>query len=216
MKQKIESLIHKIKNGEISDAEILNLIDSIKISIKEDATKGRELGELLRNIKQASGNKIVKTGVNWVKVNKGFLGIGHKPGGKISFDGLKKEGITHLITLLKENEDALSIGKQAKNINIVWIWFPFSASKSHEDEMISEVYDLYNQLEVLLNQEIKIYIHCSAGIHRTGMITYGLLRFLKIEKAEASKILKSLREVTFSQVGEDRLIWGDQFYKVKQ
>lgn len=50
---------------------------------------------------------------------------------------------------------------------------------------------------------------CSAGIHRTGMVTYGLLRSLGNEKTEAAQILQSLREVTSSQVGEDRLLWGD-------
>ncbi len=45
------------------------------------------------------------------------------------------------------------------------------------------------------------------------MIAYGLLRFLGKEKTEAATILQSLREVTFSQVGADRLHWDDQFHK---
>ena len=63
----------------------------------------------------------------------------------------------------------------------------------------------------MLQQGHKIYIHCSAGIHRTGMITYGLLRYLGKDTNEAKQLLHQLREVTAAQVGDERLNWGDQF-----
>jgi protein-tyrosine phosphatase len=166
---------------------------------------------LLSRIKQASKAKNLHTEVNWVQVGNGFLAIGHKPGGKISFEGLKNEGTSAVLTLLNENEGAPAIGKQSRTVNIDWIWFPFSASKPHDDETVAQVYSLYSQLSSLINSGAKIYIHCSAGIHRTGMITYGFLRFLGSGKTEAFGILESLREVTAAQVGEDRLLWADQF-----
>lgn len=211
MKEAIEQILAQIKTGELTEAEIQHLTDSIRLSIKEDPSKGKELGALLGRIKQASKAGNLHTVVNWVQVGNGFLAIGHKPGGKISFSGLKNEGTTALLTLLHENEGAATIGKHTETVNIAWIWFPFSASSPHKGEAIAEVYNLYNRLSDLIIDGAKIYIHCSAGIHRTGMITYGFLRFLGKNSFEAFEMLKSLRAVTADQVGVDRLLWADQF-----
>ena len=54
-------------------------------------------------------------------------------------------------------------------------------------------------------------MHCSPGIHRTGMIVYALLRYLQISKEEALQKLKLMRDITFQEVKESRLIWGDKF-----
>jgi protein-tyrosine phosphatase len=211
MIEAIEQLLAQIKTGKLTELAIQQLTDSIRLSIKEDPSKGKELGELLSRIKQASKAENLHTALNWVQVRNGFLAIGHKPGGKISFGGLKNEGTTAVLTLLHENEGAAAIGKQTETVNIAWIWFPFSASRPHEGEAITEVYNLYKQLSDLIINGSKIYIHCSAGIHRTGMITYGFLRFLGKSRTEAFEMLKSLREVTADQVGADRLLWADQF-----
>jgi hypothetical protein len=215
MIEAIEQLLAQIKTGKLTESAIQQLTDSIRLSIKEDPSKGKELGELLSRIKQASKAENLHTALNWVQVGNGFLAIGHKPGGKISFGGLKNEGTTAVLTLLHENEGAAAIGKQTETVNIAWIWFPFSASRPHEGEAITEVYNLYKQLSDLIIYGAKIYIHCSAGIHRTGMITYGFLRFLGKIRTEAFEMLKSLREVTADQVGADRLLWADQFDSIK-
>lgn len=211
MKEEIEQFISLIKIGKVSETEIQHITDRIRAIIKEDASKGKQLGELLSRIKQASKAKNLHTDVNWVQVGNGFLAIGHKPGGKISFEGLKNEGTSAVLTLLNENEGAAQIGKQLHAVNIEWIWFPFSASRPHDGESIAQVYNLYSGLSSQVDSGNKIYIHCSAGIHRTGMITYGFLRFLGKGKTEAFGMLQSLRAVTASQVGEDRLLWADQF-----
>src|SRR6188472_2772571 len=112
MKEEIEQLLPLIKIGKLSKLEIQNITNRIRQSIKEDSSKGKELGELLSRINQASKAKDLKTEVNWVQVGMGFLVIGHKPGGKISFEGLKNEGTTAVLTLLNENEGASAIGKK--------------------------------------------------------------------------------------------------------
>jgi protein-tyrosine phosphatase len=213
MKEEIELLLPLIKMGKVSESDIQEVTDRIRQSIKNDASKGKELGELLSQIKHASKAKALHTDIHWVQVGNGFLAIGHKPGGKISFEGLKNEGTSAVLTLLNENEGAVAIGHKLRAVNIEWIWFPFSASKPHDGEAIVHIYDLYAQLSSLMNASAKIYIHCSAGIHRTGMITYGFLRYLGKGKTEAFELLHSLREVTAAQVGEDRLLWADQFNK---
>jgi hypothetical protein len=211
MKEQIEQLLPQIKAGKLSDTEIQEQIDKIKNAIKEDSSKGKEYGELLSRIKQACITKNLPPIANWVNTGKGYLAIGHKPGGKVSYEGLKEEGANSVLTLLNENEGAELIGKQLNKVNIEWIWFPFSASNPLDGDDKVLVVNLYNKLSAMLEAGAKIYIHCSAGIHRTGMITYGFLRFLGNDKEQSIALLKRLREVTAAQVGEDRLIWGDQF-----
>lgn len=211
MREEIERLLPRIKNSEISDAEIQILIERIKNSIRDDVSKGKELGELLAFIKQAHKNKSLFHKTNWVQAGKGFLAIGHKPGGKISFEGLQMNGTTVVLTLLNENEGSATIGIKVQQVNIRWLWFPFSASTSNNEQDIDGVRALLEQLKELLQAGNKIYIHCSAGIHRTGMITMALLQYMGNEKDTAFKILQLLREVTAAQVGEERLSWANQF-----
>ncbi len=211
MKAIIEDLLPRIINGEATDNEIQAASTRLKQFIRDHPDSGKELGALMGKISQAVKARELSTGLNWVAVSNGFLAIGHKPGGKVSFEALKKEGATGILTLLQDNEGAASIGSQASKAGLEWIWFPFSASRPHEGAAIEEVKAMFAALATRLQQGGKLYIHCSAGIHRTGMISYALLRFLGQEKVEAGATLQQLREVTAVQAGEDRLAWGDQF-----
>src|SRR5690606_15236924 len=114
---------------------------------------------------------------------------------KVPFEGLAREGTSAVITLLHENEGAPAIGSKSNAAGIDWIWFPFSASTPHKGDDLQSVFELFGQVHNRLDKGEKIYIHCSAGIHRTGMITYGLLRYIGYEAAEAQKMLAELREV---------------------
>jgi hypothetical protein len=211
MKNEIERLLPLIQTGQIPKHEAEQLLNTISKAIKADPSKGKELGRYISLISNALKLQQLETNINWVPVANGYLAIGHKPGGKISFEGLKKEGASVIVTLLHENEGALQIGTQTQQAGIDWIWFPFSASKPHEQYDTIKVLQLYNQLQLLLKSGGNIYIHCSAGIHRTGMVTYGLLRYLGYRKIDALQMLRALREVTAAQVGENRLQWGDRY-----
>lgn len=150
--------------------------------------------------------------INWIPIGSGYLAIGHKPGGRITFEGLKNAGASVVLTLLLAHEGAEDIGENVKKQNIEWIWFPFSASNPPTGKRLNEVYKLFEYLEQLLHRGNKIYIHCSGGIHRTGMVTYGLLRYLGKGKEDAVKILKDLREVTSLNLKDKLIQWGDQFW----
>lgn len=217
MQDEIKRILPLIQAGQIPKAEGEQLLNAIRAAIKNNPTKGKELGPYIRLINDAIKPQPSSTGINWIPVDEGFLAIGHKPGGKISFDGLKHDGATAILTLLHENEGAAQIGTKTKQAGIMeWLWFPFSASKPNEQYDTTNVLQLFNQLHLLLKSGGKIYIHCSAGIHRTGMVTYGLLRYLGYDKSVALQMLTNLREVTAKQVGADRLLWGDRYSTKKE
>lgn len=211
IKEEVEQLLPLIRNGQVSGEGIRDISERIRQVIREEPSKGKELGELIGLIKKASKPQPPAAMVNWVPVSGGFLAIGHKPGGKLAFGDLKLRGTTAVLTLLHENEGAAFIGQRLSHLDIEWIWFPFSASSPHDGEAREEVRALFRNLEGLLSAGGRIYIHCSAGIHRTGMIAYGLLRFLGKDRSEAGGLLRALRKVTAEQVGDERLSWGDLF-----
>src|SRR5690606_31239180 len=90
-----------------------------------------------------------------------------------------------------------------------WLWFPMESAQPIAEERYEELARLFRQMENILNQNGRIYIHCSAGIHRTGMITYAFLIYLGLGKEAAQLKLKELRGTTMENVGEERLAWGD-------
>ncbi|WP_448700449.1 dual specificity protein phosphatase family protein [Mucilaginibacter sp. AW1-3] len=149
--------------------------------------------------------------ITWIPLLNGHLAIGHKPGKKMPVSHLKGEGTTTVVTLLNDNEGAADIGQQSAKAGIDWIGFPLSASVQNNNP--AEVSKLMAQLQQRVQDGGKVYIHCSAGIHRTGIIAYGLLRHLGMSADDAYKTLSLLRPVTAAQVGAERLTWANQFSK---
>lgn len=145
-------------------------------------------------------------------IEKGEVTESTEPGGKISFEGMKLAGVSIVLTLLHENEGAGPIGDALQKQKIEWIWFPFSASRPPEGTKVREVTNLFKSIKDVLQAGMKIYIHCSAGIHRTGMVTYAFLRYLGQDKKTALENLEKLRNITAEGATEERLLWADQFY----
>jgi protein-tyrosine phosphatase len=55
-----------------------------------------------------------------------------------------------------------------------------------------------------------ILIHCSAGIHRTGTVAYGILRWRGMDRDRAMKLIRRIRRETAEGMMEKRMRWGDE------
>jgi protein tyrosine phosphatase len=145
------------------------------------------------------------------RVLDGEICIGHRPKLK-HIPKLKKEGFTHIVTILSEKECANKILSAVKTTGMIPLWIELGSAEPVFDEvMLKKIKSAYDEIQNALINNGKVYIHCSAGIHRTGMITNGLLLYLGYSNNEALQIIKSLREITYKEVGEARLQWGRQF-----
>lgn len=203
-----QGLIEQINSGKASEGEIENFIAEVKSEMKNSPHLGKELGPLIPRINKALSSRVEIPHFDWVKINNGWLAVGHKPGGKISFEGMSKAGVTAVLTLLQENEGSQVIGQALRRVGIEWLWFPFSAVRPEDRETTKAQ---FSKMEALLEKEAKIYIHCSAGIHRTGMVTYAFLRFLGQGPEEAMDNLAKMRQLTAEGFTPERLHWGEQF-----
>jgi len=146
-----------------------------------------------------------------VPIRNGLLSIGHRPKVSDILD-LRDEGFTHVVTVLGEAEKALEIGREVKKLGLLWIWLPLGSAKTpvENEEDMQHIETVIQQLVTLFhNSETKVYLHCSAGMHRTGMITFVLLRRLGYDPTEAMVLLTRLRELTAHNVGEERIAWAN-------
>lgn len=131
--------------------------------------------------------------------------LGPRPGKK-SKDAIAAQGVTDILTLLSAREQPDSVSKITRGIGASWHHFPIDGG--HIDTLaevdLSRLYLLYDDI-IRSTPDAVIYLHCSAGIHRTGFIIYALLRYRGLSPDAAREAIMELRSVTFDQVGEDRL-----------
>jgi len=149
------------------------------------------------------------TRYNFVKVGNGRLALNHRPG-RADFSHLHKLGCTHVVTLLKESEFAQKIENQTKNAGMEWVWVPVPNGNYPQGEVHERLLTAIPQLSQLLDEGKSLLIHCSAGIHRTGTVAYGLLRWRGMERNEAMKIIGEIRKETAEGMLEKRMRWGDE------
>jgi protein-tyrosine phosphatase len=153
---------------------------------------------------------IKETSVNWLSLNGGRLTVFHRP--KLTLlASLQREGCTHVLTLLSEHEQAKNLGLAVSKLGLQWIWSPLPNGDPPNNTRSDALGVLLKDLAKILADGGSLFIHCSAGIHRTGMIANALLRSLGLTAEEAKAGLLAMRQVTHDGVGEHRLAWGEQF-----
>lgn len=143
-----------------------------------------------------------------VPVAAGALALTHRPKYK-DVSRLPALGVTHVVTILAEREGAKEIGESVQRAGLTWIWCPLENGQPPEARRTAELRPVLTELTTLVANGAKIVIHCSAGIHRTGMVGYAVLRLLGLDPAAARAKLTELRPVTGEGVGLHRLAWGD-------
>lgn len=156
--------------------------------------------------------------MNTLRVAQTKLSIGPRPGKK-SIDTLRTLGFTHCCTLLSAREGAEQVRKFCKKMSSEeqtcdWVWLPIEGGNIAVLQATDMKSLMGKLLDVLKSHPSPhVYIHCSAGIHRTGFVAYLLLRMLGSDPQNARVGLESLRAVTYDQVGEDRLEVAEHFLK---
>jgi len=146
---------------------------------------------------------------NFVKVGNGRMALYHRPR-NVDFPHLREIGCTHVVTLLKERENAESYGIMTRNSGLQWIWLPVPNGNYPVGEIHKRLIEAMPQLSQVLDEGGSILIHCSAGVHRTGTVAYGLLRWRGIERNEAMRIIGDTRMETAEGMMEKRMRWGDE------
>lgn len=149
------------------------------------------------------------TDIALVALGPGALALTHRPK-RTALATWKAVGVSHVVTLLAEREGARDVGAAAARAGLDWIWVPLANAGIPDDSETRRLLPAIDQVVDVLKHGARVVIHCSAGIHRTGMFGYAVLRRFGLSADDARAKLLALRGVTADGVGDERLHWGDQ------
>jgi len=147
--------------------------------------------------------------INWVAVGRGRLALWHKPGRR-AIPGLKRHGCEHVVTLLSAREGAEEVGQAVRNEGMDWSWIPLASGRPPQGRQNAPIVEALPRLSAELDAGKSLLIHCSAGMHRTGMITYALLRYRGHGEEAALELIQTLRYHTWTALKREQLQWGSE------
>ncbi len=145
----------------------------------------------------------------FIPIGKGRLTLYHRPGAK-AFAGLAEQGCTHVVTLLRDTEGAEKIGNAIRARGMQWVWVPVPNGDYPQGEVHERLVQAIPTISRLLDEGASVLIHCSAGIHRTGMLGYGLLRWRGLTQDEALEKIGQMRPQTRDGILPRHIRWGNQ------
>jgi len=143
-----------------------------------------------------------------VSVGGGALALTHRPKLR-ALPELRALGATHVVTLLAEREGAQQIGDAVAEAGLTWLWTPLENGNVPSEAKTAALRPRLREIAAAIAAGGKVVVHCSAGIHRTGMIGYAILRQLGLSADAARATLGELRDHTAEGVGTERMAWGD-------
>lgn len=136
--------------------------------------------------------------------------LGPRPGKK-SKDSIQAQGVTDILTLLSAREQPGSIEKLARSIGADWHHFPVDGGHLETLAKLDVAQLFLTHDNIVRSRDAPIiYLHCSAGIHRTGFVMYLLLRYDGHDPGQAVSDLAEMRSVTRDQVGDDRIALAEE------
>ena len=163
---------------------------------------------------------------NKIQQKKVFNFYTLKNGSQISCHGRPKESdikrlkeeykVNYILTIQHEKENPKIIEKYTKDIgDIYWHNLPLTGAnmaifmnKNVQKMIIDNIIFILNYMK---NNKIVLFMHCAAGIHRTGTILYTILRLCGESIESAFEAMKFIRIDTFRKCGENRLKYSEEF-----
>jgi len=124
-------------------------------------------------------------------------------------------GLNSILSCIIKKEKPEMIESKAKESNIKFFNIPFRKAKKNFLEKDSTIKMLVEEIrkmyENLINDTLCLLVHCAAGIRRTGIVVYCLLRMNGESKESALEILLKLREETRNGIGDYRLEYAEKY-----
>lgn len=145
--------------------------------------------------------------IEWNAVGGGRLSLGHRPRlRRIRY--FPVEGCDRVVTLLSAAEGAEEIGELVQAAGMAWTWIPLPDARPPSGRLERAVRQALRELSERLAAGESIVLHCSAGIHRTGMIAYALLRMCGIDHDAALERIGTMRAHTLAGLTDEHVQWG--------
>ena len=121
--------------------------------------------------------------------------------------------MTHIVSLLTSNESPGDIRLGCEQNEIKWKWVVMKGANEafmHVKKFATKVKRGVRWAKKELDRGAKMLIHCSVGIHRTGLFAYTLLRYCGFTLDQSYDLIKIMRLKTFTGCGFDRFNLGEE------
>lgn len=122
-------------------------------------------------------------------------------------------GVNCVLTLQSSKEKPEEIKKLCDENKLKWLHIelqganlPFLNNIETQKLIVKSLNTLF---DILKNNQVVLFIHCAAGLHRTGTIIYSLLRMFEESPQSAMKAIEYIRLETFKEVGENRINYAE-------
>ena len=153
--------------------------------------------------------RVVRSLFTWVPVGAGRLALSHRPGARL-VPHLAATGCDVVVTLLAEHEGAGEIGRAVEAAGLRWVWLPLRSGRPPAGKNENaRVLETLPALSRLLDEGRSLLIHCSAGMHRTGMVGYVLLRWRGLAASAVLEHMERMRPHARRILVAPHLAWGD-------
>lgn len=107
-------------------------------------------------------------------------------------------GVTDVITLLRADEFGFPFGSACESLGLAWHHIPLSGkllSAPTDAQSIESLGVLFAHFRTQ-NTPLKLVVHCAAGLHRTGVALYILLRLSGTTPSDTLTQIQSIRPIT--------------------
>ena len=127
------------------------------------------------------------------------LTLGHRP----RLKNIPKMAAEYdlVVVLLKPTEGTEDLLAHYLAAGLPALHAPFTVGLPNREPLTwggcSQVRQAVTSVSGALAEGLEVFVHCSAGIHRTGTFSYAVLRHTGYTQKEALDHIKSLREVTY-------------------
>lgn len=127
---------------------------------------------------------------------RGRLALSERPKIK-EIKKLNNDQCDRVITILGgRGENARQIGLEVESCRMHWDWIKVGKATSFSlAERIELKHAIVTTLTALKSGE-SVIIHCSAGLHRTGLLAYCVLRSAGMTRNEALEVITKMRKET--------------------
>ncbi len=123
-------------------------------------------------------------------------------------------GLNAILSCITKNEKPQLIENVAREAGISFFNIPFKKAKPNSLEkpetvkmLVDEILQMYDNI---MTQPLTILVHCAAGVRRTGIVVYSLLRLNGETKESALEIILKLREETRNGIGDYRIEYAER------